>query len=133
MEQNQRTKLYNMLPLVTFVVSYFIFHLFDWMEATQLLWAALVSILTYGAMVSEFKEEVKNPKQNARLNFYVGLLSLIFVFLIINAFIHWNRMIASDYRFSLLILLALIFFVVLFRAIRVLADFKALAETKNNQ
>lgn len=132
MEQNQRTKLYNMLPLVTFIISYFVFHLFDWMEATQLLWAALISILTYGAMVSEFKEEVKNPQQHAKLNFYVGLLSLVFVFLLINAFIHWNRLIAGDYRFALLILLALIFFVVLFRAIRILAEFKALAGSKNN-
>ena len=60
MEAQQKAKLYDILPVITFIVSYFILHLFDWMEATQLLIAALIGSLTMFAMISEFKDENKD-------------------------------------------------------------------------
>lgn len=132
MEPDRNKKLYDMLPVITFVISYFLLHLFDWMEATQFLIAILISNLTYFAMVSEFKEEVQNRRQLKKLNFFVGLLSLMFLLMVVNGFIHWNRLIHVNYRMALLFLLVLIFLIILFRAIRVLASFKAAAEKKSN-
>ena len=60
MEAEQKAKLYDSLPVITFIISYFILHLFDWMEATQLLIAAIVGSLTMFAMISECKDENKN-------------------------------------------------------------------------
>jgi len=126
MEPNQRKKLYDMLPVITFIITYFFLHLFDWMEATQFLIAILVSNLTYFAMVSEYKEEVKDKTKHKKLNYYVGLLSLMFILILVNGIIHWNRLIHINYRMGLLFALVLVFFIILFRAIRVLADFKEL-------
>jgi len=126
MEPNQRKKLYDMLPVITFIITYFFLHLFDWMEATQFLIAILVSNLTYFAMVSEYKEEVKDKTKHRKLNYYVGLLSLMFILILVNGIIHWNRLIHINYRMGLLFALVLVFFIILFRAIRVLADFKEL-------
>jgi Kef-type K+ transport system membrane component KefB len=128
MEPNQKKKLYDMLPVITFIVSYFIFQLFDWMDATQFLFAMLVSILTYAALVSDFKEEDKDKRKHKRLNFYIGILTLVFFVMIGIAIIHWNRWIPSTYRMVILFLDVLVFFIVMFRAIRVLSEFKAIAE-----
>ena len=126
MEPNQRKKLYDMLPVITFIITYFLLHLFDWMEATQFLIAILVSNLTYFAMVSEYKDEVKDKTKYKKLNYYVGLLSLMFILILVNGIIHWNRLIHINYRMGLLFVLVLVFFIIMFRAIRVLADFKEL-------
>jgi Kef-type K+ transport system membrane component KefB len=128
MEPNQKKKLYDMLPVITFIASYFIFQLFDWMDATQFLFAMLVSILTYAALVSDFKEEVKDKKKHKQLNFYIGILTLLFIVMIGIAIIHWSRWIPSTYRMAIMFLEILVFFVVMFRAIRVLSDFKTIAE-----
>jgi hypothetical protein len=117
-----------MLPVITFIVSYFIFQLFDWMDATQFLFAMLVSILTYTALVSDFKEEDKDKRKHKRLSFYIGILTLVFFVMVGIAIIHWNRWIPSTYRMVLLFLDVLVFFIVMFRAIRVLSEFKAIAE-----
>ena len=126
MEPNQRKKLYDMLPVITFIITYFLLHLFDWMEATQFLIAILVSNLTYFALVSEYKDEVKDKTKYKKLNYYVGLLSLMFILILVNGIIHWNRLIHINYRMGLLFVLVLVFFIIMFRAIRVLADYKEL-------
>ncbi len=129
MEAEQKDKLYHMLPVITFIVSYFILHLFDWMEATQILVAAIVGGLTMFAMIGEWKEENKDKIRKTDLkniNFYVGLLSIIILLLLINGIIHWNRMIDYIYRMGVLFLLVLIYVVILFRMIRILSDLKKL-------
>ena len=65
MEAKQKAKLYDSLPIITFIVSYFLLHLFDWMEATQLLIAAIIGSLTMFAMISECKDEYKDKIRKA--------------------------------------------------------------------
>ncbi|MEJ2052689.1 MAG: hypothetical protein P8X42_02105 [Calditrichaceae bacterium] len=127
MEAQQKAKFYEMLPVITFIISYFILHLFDWMEATQLLISAIIGGLTMFAMISEFKDEYKDKLRKVdlkSLNFYVGLLSIFIIILLINGILHWNRMIDYSYRMGLLFILMLIYLIILFRMIRVLSDLK---------
>lgn len=127
MEAEQKTKFYDMLPIITFICALFILHLFDWMEATQLLVASIVGAATMFIMISECKEEYKDKIRKAdlkQINLYVGIISLIIILLLVNGIIHWNRMIDYAYRMGLLFLLAVVYLVILIRMIRILSELK---------
>ncbi len=116
----QKKNMLDWLPIWTFVISYFLFHLFDWMEATQFLLASIVSTATYMLMIYDLKTEHKGKKWNYKpLNFFNGLLSMYTVVLFAQSFIHWHRMIGAFARAALLYSLIVIYIAILFRAIRV--------------
>ena len=119
-----------MLPVLTFIGSYFLFHLFDWMEATQFILAVLVSLLTYFMMVADFKAEYKEKMDLSKLNFFTGLLTILFIMIFLHGFLHWYRMIAFNHRMILLFALLLIYITILFRAIRTLTLLKSMAQNK---
>ena len=127
MEAEQKAKLYDMLPVITFIVSYFILHLFDLMEATQVLIAAIIGGLTMFAMISECKEENKDKIRKSdfkNINFYVGILSIILMLFLVNGIMHLYRIIDYAYRMGFLFFLILFYLVILFHTIRILSDLK---------
>lgn len=127
MEAEQKAKLYDSLPIISFIISYFILHLFDWMEATQLLIASIIGGFTMFAMISECKDENKDKIRKSdikNLNFYVGVLSFLIILFLVNGIMHWNRMIDYDYRMGILFFLVLVYLIILFRAVRILSDLK---------
>lgn len=118
-------------PVLTFIASYFLFHLFDWMETTQFFWASIIGTLTYGLMVADLKMEYKEKKWDYKqLNFFIGLLTAFNVVLFFQSFLHWRRMISNVARMSILYVLLIIFIAVLFRAIRVYSYHKSMLENK---
>lgn len=128
-ESEKPKSLLDMLPILTFVGSYFIFHYFDWMEATHFIFATIVSLLTYVFMVYDIKLEHK--KMNlSKLYFYTGILSALTIIIFLHGFLHWRRMVSMDVRMTTLFALVLVYVVALFRAIRVLAEVKAKVEKK---
>jgi len=132
METEQKIKLYDMLPIFTFVGSLFILHLFDWMEATQLLVASIIGGLTMFVMIGECKDEYKDKIRKSdlkQINSYVGILSIIIILLLVNGIIHWNRMIDFAYRMGILFFLALVYLILLIRMIRILSDLKKFLES----
>lgn len=134
MEAEQKAKLYDMLPVITFIITYFILHLFDWMEATQILIAVVIGSLTMFAMIAEYKEEKKDTIRKAdvkNLNFYVGILSVFVILFLINGIMHWNRMIDYSYRMSILFFLLLFYLIIMFRTIRILSGLRKSNESKN--
>ena len=127
MEAEQKTKLYDMLPIFTFIGSLFILHLFDWMEATQVLVASIIGGLTVFLMIGECKDEYKDKIRKAdlkQINFYVGIISIIIILIFVNAIIHWSRLIDFTLRFGILFLLTVVYLIVLIRMIRILSDLK---------
>lgn len=127
MDAEQKAKLYDSLPVITFIISYFIMHLFDWMEATFVLIAVIIGSLTMFVMISECKDENKGKLRKAdlkNLNFYVGVLSFFILLFVINGIVHWNRMIDYDYRMGVLFFLIFVYLIILFRTIRILSDLK---------
>ncbi|GEM_PF-1831276 len=127
MYSDQKEKIMDSLPILAFVVSYFFFHVFHWMEATQVIWAALVGLLTYLALATDFKMDHKNLNFK-RLNFYSGLLTALFIIMFLQGFVHWKRMLPLGWRMGILFLLVLIYFIFLLRAMRVLSYFRLMAE-----
>jgi len=120
-----------MLPALVFIGSYFIFHLFDWSEATQTIFAVFFSLLTFFFLTADLKTEHKDKKINfQKLNFFTGLLSLLFLIIFFQGFLHWRSMISLGYRMAVQYGLLLIYFIVLFRAMHVFLQLKTMAENK---
>lgn len=130
MEKEQKKKLMDNLPLLVFIIIYFLLHLLtDWMEVTQFIIATFLSVLTFGLMVHDYKDEHKDKKHtHNKLNFFVGLLSIIFVIIFLSGFLHWNRMVSLSYRMGSLFFLLLLYFVLLFRAMRTLSSIRMMVE-----
>ncbi len=127
----EKKSLMEYSPVLAFIASYFLFHLFDWMETTQFFWASIVGTLTYGLLVADLKMEHKGKKWNYRpLNFFIGLLTAFNVVLFFQSFLHWRRMIGNIARMSIMYVLLIVFIAVLFRAIRVYSYHKSMLENK---
>ena len=131
MEKKQENKLYQMLPVLVYIGSYFIFHLFDWTEATQTILAVLFSLFSFFFIAADVKMEHKDKKINfQKVNFFNGLLSFIFLLIFLQGFLHWRSMISLGYRMTIQYVLLLIYFIFLFRAMNVLLQLKKMAENK---
>ncbi len=122
------------LPILTFVASYFFFHLFHWMEATNFLLSAIIATATYALLIYDLKTEHKGKRWNYKpLDFFIGLLSAYVVLLFAQSFIHWHRMIGAFARTALLYGLIVIYFAILFRALRVYSWHKMKLEQMKNK
>ena len=133
MDEKQKKKLLELLPVLAFIAAYFTMQLFDWMQVTQVIVAMLISLLTFFFMAADLKEEGDNPERFKTLNFYIGLLSFLFVIFFLHGFLHWNRMIPNNYRMGIMFLLILVYLIALFRAIRILAYTKEMMEVSGSK
>jgi hypothetical protein len=107
--------------ILTFVISFFIFHFFDWQEATYFVLSVLVSLLTYNYEVYLLKEERDlNKHSKKKTGFHSGLLTLMFLIILAIAFLHWYRAISMAWRMGLLLTTVVIYIAVLFRALNTL-------------
>ncbi len=119
MNSDQSKKLLEMLPLLAFVGAYFIFHLFDWQEVTCAIWATLVSLLTFLFLAADLRMEHKKTLNWRTLEFYGAVLTFLFILIFAQGFIHWNRLLTFYWRSGIFLALLLIYFIILFRAIRI--------------
>ena len=77
-------------------------------------------------MAADFKEGLQEKKNLKDLNFYVGLLTGMFILFFLHAFLHWYRILSIFMRNGLMFLLLLIYFIIMFRAIRILSQYKTM-------
>ena len=129
MDSTQTKKLFEMLPLLAFVAAYFVFHLFEWQEVTCAIWAALVSLLTFLFLAADLRMEHKKALNWRQLEYYSAALSFLFLLIFAQGFIHWNRMLTFYWRAAIFVLLLLIYFIVLFRAIRIFLYMRDMIQT----
>ncbi|MBD3225840.1 MAG: hypothetical protein GF313_14020 [Caldithrix sp.] len=130
MEERQKKQLGDHLPLLVFIILYFIFQSFDWMEATKFIGAAFFGIITFFGMAAKFREEHKEEIDTPKLNFYIGLLTLLFIAIFLHGFLHWNRMLSYNLRFAFFFVLILFYFIALFGAMRKLSLYKQMLTTR---
>jgi len=108
-------------PIFTFVISFFIFHFFDWQDATYFVFSVLVSLLTYNYEVHLLKEERElNRHSKKKTSFHSGLLLVTFLIVVAVAFLHWYRVIPMAWRMGLLLTVVVIYVAILFRAVNTL-------------
>lgn len=130
MEDRQKQKLFEMAPVLAFILIYFVVQMFDWMKVTQFIIAMFISLVSYFVMVTDLKEKVEETSAFKNLSFYIGMLTLIFILFFLHGFLHWNRMVSMTLRNGALFVLLFIYFFILFRAIRKLAQIKLTAKFK---
>lgn len=128
MDTHQKEKLFQMIPILAFVGGYFFFHLFDWMEVSQVIGATWVSTLSFLFLAADLKMEHKGKAQFGKLNFYSGLLTLIAILIFLHGFLHWNRLLSRGYRVGTLITLLVFFFFAIFRGMRYYKEIKSEVE-----
>ena len=127
MDKKQKKKLFEMMPVLVFIGSYFILHLFDWSEATITILAVFCSMVSILFIVTDFKVENKEKKIDFRnLNFLVAALSLIFILIFLQGFLHWRSVISCGYRMTIMYGLLLVYFITIFRIMSVLSHLKAI-------
>jgi len=131
LEKNQKLSAADYSPVLTFVISFFIFQLFDWQDATHFVLATFISLATFMIELHLLKEEKNLTRKSIRqTNFYSGLLTLFFLFVFASGFLHWFRLIPISWRTAILLFLVIAYLVVLFRAIRTLHFVKITSENK---
>ena len=128
MDNSQTIKLYKMAPILAFIASYFLFPLFDWMEATQIILATWISLFTFMFLAADIKMEHKGKANFSKLSFYSGLLSLVTLIVSGQIFVHWYKYGTKGFRMVLLGLSLLVFFIILFKGMRVLLELKTKLE-----
>lgn len=132
MEDLQKEKLFRMTPLLAFLAGYFMLHYFDWKEATQIIWASWIGLASFLFLAADVKMELKDKskKEFNKLNFYSGFLTLMSLVLVFSGFIHWQRVGHIYFRFTVLALLLLIYFFIMFRGISELMRLRKFLEDK---
>jgi len=128
MDYAQKNKLIQMTPTLAFVIGYFFFHLFDWMEVSQVIAATWVSMFSFMFLAADLKMEHKGKANFGKLSFYSGLLTLISVLVFAQGLLHWNRLLTRNYRVGILVILLVIFFFAVFRGMRHYMEIKAEVE-----
>ncbi len=114
-------KIADYAPILMFLLSFFIVHLFDWRDASYFVISVLVSLLTYNYEVYLLKQEfVLNKENKKKLKFHSGLLMLMFFILFAVAFLDWYRIIAVSWRMGLLYFVVVIYMAILFRVVNTL-------------
>lgn len=118
-------------PILAFIISFFVLHIFEWQDATYFTFAALVSLAAFMIEVYLLKEEKLVSKKNSRkFAFYYALLTVLFLAIVASAFLSWYRVISISARTALLLIAVVIYLAVLFRAINVFISIKASSENK---
>ena len=131
MDTTQKNKLIQMIPTLAFVGGYFFFHLFDWMEVSQVIAATWVSMFSFMFLAADLKMEHKGKANFGKLSFYSGFLTFISILIFAQGFLHWNRLLSRSYRMGILIILLLIFFFAIFRGMRYYREIKSKVEKIN--
>jgi hypothetical protein len=130
MDKRQKEMLSQMAPVFGFVAIMFISEAFSWMPATKIVWATLVSLIIYFIMVADLKERSKEILSIKKMNFFSGILTLIFILLFASGFLDWYRVLPQFQRLSIILLILLIYFIVLFRAMRIYLEYLEIIKRK---
>jgi MFS family permease len=130
-ENINKTSITDYTPILTFVISFFIFHMFDWQDATHFTLAVFVSLATYMVELHFLKDDkVVNKKNIKTTSFHTGILTFFALLVFAAGSLHWYRLIPITGRTILLLLAVVIYLAVLFYAIRTLIYIKAISEEK---
>jgi len=121
-EKSEKVKAY--LPVTVFIVLIFLLEAFGLRKATGLVLAVFVSLFILGVMAAGLREKMGDLPELKSVQFYMGLLSFLFLIIIGVAFLHWYQIWHINLRWVLFFSILLIYFVVLFRAVHIIFDLR---------
>ena len=130
MDKRQKEILNQMAPTFGFIITLFITETFGWMPATKIVWAVFIILIIFFIMVTDLRERAKNIISIKKLNYFTALLTLMLISIFFSGFLDWNRMLPQFQRLSIIIVLVLIYFGILFRAMRIYLEYLKMVKHK---
>ena len=121
-EKSEKVKAY--LPVSIFIVLIFLLEAFGLTKATGLLISVFISLMILGVMAAGLREKFEDQSKLKPLQFYMGMLTILFGIIFGIAFLHWYQIWHVNLRWVLFFSFLLIFFVVLFRAVHFIYDMR---------
>ena len=122
-EKSDRLK--DFLPVTLFIVLTFLLEAFGLNKATNLVISVLVSLFTFGILSAMLREKHGDLPQFKPLQKKIGLLSAVFVLIVGIAILHWYQILHVNIRWLLFFAFMIIYFVILFRAVKKLNEIKS--------
>lgn len=122
-EKSDRLK--DFLPVTLFIVLTFLLEAFGLNKSTNLVISVLVSLFTFGILSAMMREKYGDLPQFKPLQRKIGYLSVTFVFIVGVAILHWNQILHVNIRWLLFFLFMIVYFVILFRAVKTLNEIKS--------
>ena len=120
----------QMAPVLGFIATMFISEAFSWMTATKIVWSTSVSLLIYFIMIADLKERSKGIVAIKKINFFTGILTLMFILIFAAGFLDWYRVLPQFQRLAIIFFILLIYFVILFRAMRIYLEYLEIVKRK---
>jgi hypothetical protein len=122
-EKSDRLK--DFLPITLFILLTFLLEAFGLNKATNLVISVLVSLFTFGILSAMLREKYGDLPQFKPLQRKIGLLSTVFVLIVGVALLHWYQILHVNIRWLLFFVFMIIYFVILFRSVKILNEIKS--------
>ena len=122
-EKSERLK--DFLPVTLFIVLTFLLEAFGLNKATNLVISVLVSLFTFGILSAMLREKHGDLPEFKPLQKKTGLLSVTFFFIVGVAILHWNQILHVNIRWLLFFTFMIIYFIILFRSVKILNEIKS--------
>ena len=120
-------------PLIIFTIATFFLELFGLPKATNLIVSVFLSMISFMVMTALLKEEYGNYPQRKKLSLQSGLLTVMFILIFANGFLHWNKIGHINLRWAIFFVLLLIYFILLSRAVHVLKSIRVQLESEDKK
>lgn len=121
-DKSERLK--DFLPVSVFIVLTFLLEAFGLSKATNLVVSVFISLFIFGILSAMLREKYGEFEQFNSLQKKIGLLSFIFLLVVVVAFLHWYQILHVDVRWTLFFIILVIYFFILFRAVNALHKIK---------
>ena len=118
-------------PVTIFIIATFILRLYEVSEGTNLIISVFLSMISFMVKSAMLKEKFGKYEGRKKIAFQSGLLTIIFIVIFLNGFLHWYKIWHIDVRITIYFILMLIYLVLLFRAVHILKATRVELENKN--
>jgi hypothetical protein len=122
--QEKSDKLKDFLPVTLFIALTFLLEVFGLNKATNLVISVLVSLFAFGILSAMLREKYGELPEFKPLHGKIGFLSATFVIIVGVAILHWYQILHVNIRWLLFFIFMLVYFIILFRAVKALNEIK---------
>jgi hypothetical protein len=130
MDKRQKQMLSQMAPIFGFIFVMFVTEAFRWMMATKVVWATFTSLLIYFIMVADLRARSKGVLSIKKIDPLTAMLTAMFLIVFASGFLDWYHILSQFQRMAIILFVLLIYFVLLFRAMRTYLEFLEIVKQK---
>ena len=120
-------------PVIIFILATFFLEQFGLAKSTNLIISVFLSMISFMVMTALLREKYGEYPQRKKLSFQSGLLTVMFVLIFANGFLHWNKIGHINLRWTIFFVLLLIYFVLLSRAVHFLKSIRLQLESMDKK